>query len=423
MDEQKNQEQPELNEAPEEYSFLQEVIKDEAGGPKRLKAKILRMIGLGFIFGIVACFSFCLLYPVISEHLSGNPEEVTIPKDTEEEPEGEVTEAEKEKPEEEFAVMMDQLDEAARKVRKSVAEIRVISPEGNSEKTVDSVEKLSGVIMADNGQELLILGQAPGGKNGEKIEIVLADETVHPAALKMEDVNLDLCVYSINRADISEKTWEKISVAALGSSYAVQTGNIGILLGKPFGTEDAVSYGKIISYEEKAKKADGEYGFIGVEAAGFSGGSGVIANLEGQIIGVISHSIFSDGAGANDGRIYGYGISDIKGILELLSNGSSIPYVGILGTDVTEEMSEQRGIPSGVYVDEIEADSPAMEAGVQCGDVITSINGESVSRMQFYNNQLMDQKEGDTLQLQGFRKGAGGEYVDISFTVTVGIKK
>ena len=39
MDEQKNQEQPELNEAPEEYSFLQEVIKDEAGGPKRLKAK------------------------------------------------------------------------------------------------------------------------------------------------------------------------------------------------------------------------------------------------------------------------------------------------------------------------------------------------------------------------------------------------
>ena len=43
MDEQKNQEQPELNEAPEEYSFLQEVIKDEAGGPKRLKAKILRM--------------------------------------------------------------------------------------------------------------------------------------------------------------------------------------------------------------------------------------------------------------------------------------------------------------------------------------------------------------------------------------------
>ena len=66
---------------------------------------------------------------------------------------------------------------------------------------------------------------------------------------------------------------------------------------------------------------------------------------------------------------------------------------------------------------------PLPENPLQSGDVITSVNGESVSRIQFYNNQLMDQKEGDTLQLQGFRKGAGGEYVDISFTVTVGTKK
>ena len=41
----------------------------------------------GFVFGIVACFSFCLLYPMVSEHLSGDPKEVTIPRDTEEEKE------------------------------------------------------------------------------------------------------------------------------------------------------------------------------------------------------------------------------------------------------------------------------------------------------------------------------------------------
>lgn len=424
MDEQKNQEQPELNEAPEEYSFLQEVIKDEAGSPKRLKAKILRMIGFGFVFGIVACFSFCLLYPVVSERLSGNPKEVTIPKDTEEEKEAETSGAVGEEPSaEEFSIMMERLNGTARQVMKSMAEIRVISSEINDEKTLGGSEKLSGVIMADNGQELLILGQTPHGKNREKIEVALFDETVHPATLKMEDVNLGLCVYSISRADISEETWKKISVAVLGSSYAVQTGDTGILLGKPFGTEDAVSYGEIISYEEKIKKADGEYGFLSVEAAGLSGGTGVIANLEGQIVGVISQNVSSDGNGAKEGLIYGYGISDIKGVIELLSNGSEVPYVGILGTDVTEAMSEQRGIPQGVYVDEIEADSPAMEAGIQCGDVITSVNGEAVSRIQFYNNRLMDQREGDTLQLQGFRQGAGGEYVNISFTVTVGTKK
>lgn len=424
MDEQKNQERPELNEAAEEYSFLQEVIKDEAGSPKRLKAKILRMIGLGFVFGIVACFSFCLLYPMVSEHLSGNPKEVTIPKDTEEEKKTEASETVKEEPStEEVGAMMERMDETARQVMKSMVEIRLISSGINDEKTVDGSEKLSGVIMADNGQELLILGQTPQGKNREKIEVSLIDKTVYPATLKMEDVNLGMCVYSIKRADIAEETWKKISVAVLGSSYTVQTGDIGILLGKPFGTDDAVSYGEIISYEEKAKKADGEYGFIGVEAAGLSGGNGVIANLEGQIIGIIAQNVFSDRNNVKEELIYGYGISDIKGIIELLSNGSKVPYVGILGTDVTEAMSEQRGIPQGVYVDEIEADSPAMEAGIQCGDVITSVNGDSVSRVQFYNNRLMDQKEGDTLRLEGFRKGAGGEYVDISFTVTVGTKK
>ena len=52
------------------------------------------------------------------------------------------------------------------------------------------------------------------------------------------------------------------------------------------------------------------------------------------------------------------------------------------------QMSQKRcqnreGFRQGVYVDEIEADSPAMEAGIQCGDVITSVNGESVSRISF----------------------------------------
>ena len=70
----------------------------------------------------------------------------------------------------------------------------------------------------------------------------------------MQDENLRLCIYSVSRAAITDETWKEISVAVLGSSYSVESGNVGILLGKPFGTENAVSYGKIISYEEKVKK-------------------------------------------------------------------------------------------------------------------------------------------------------------------------
>ena len=165
MDEQKNQEQPELNEAPEEYSFLQEVIKDEAGSPKRLKAKILRMIGLGFVFGIVACFSFCLLYPMVSEHLSGDPKEVTIPRDTEEEKETKNSgTVEEELSTEDFGVMMERLDGTARQVMKSMVEIQVVSSDAVDGKSENEKRTLSGVIVADNGQELLILSSESTGE-------------------------------------------------------------------------------------------------------------------------------------------------------------------------------------------------------------------------------------------------------------------
>ena len=72
-----------------------------------------------------------------------------------------------------------------------------------------------------------------------------------------------------------------------------------------------------------------------------------------------------------------YKRQDIKDIIEKLSNDETIPYIGIQGIDVTEEIANQ-GIPEGVYVKEVDAESPAMAAGIQAGDIITSIGGEEV---------------------------------------------
>ena len=83
------QEEPEYTEEPEEYSFLQEVIKDEAGGVRSLKAKILRVIGFGFIFGIVASVSFCAFMPWAEKKFESDPDEVTIPRDEKKEREEE----------------------------------------------------------------------------------------------------------------------------------------------------------------------------------------------------------------------------------------------------------------------------------------------------------------------------------------------
>ena len=73
------------NSEEEEYSFLQEIIKDEAGDQAKWKHDVLRRIQLGLIFGLVACFTFFACKPWVEKRFEENPTEVTIPQDEQQE--------------------------------------------------------------------------------------------------------------------------------------------------------------------------------------------------------------------------------------------------------------------------------------------------------------------------------------------------
>ena len=103
-----------------------------------------------------------------------------------------------------------------------------------------------------------------------------------------------------------------------------------------------------------------------------------------------------------------------------MSNGKNVPYIGIIGTIVTEEMSEAQGIPAGLYVNEVKVDSPAMKAGIQSGDIITSVGKTKVVTMKDYHKAVLAQEAGKTVKITGQRFGAES-YVDIKFNVTVGV--
>ena len=151
----------EEQEAQEEYSFLQEVIKDEAGSRKKLKSDIVRVISFGFVFGIVACFSFYAFRPWIESKFEGGPEQVTIPKDEEEEedqkPEEEVKEEERPVLDtDSYREMLQSLKGVAKETNKSVVEISGVTGDGDWTKELnDNSRSISGIIVADNSRELL----------------------------------------------------------------------------------------------------------------------------------------------------------------------------------------------------------------------------------------------------------------------------
>ena len=116
------------------------------------------------------------------------------------------------------------------------------------------------------------------------------------------------------------------------------------------------------------------------------------------------------------------GISSIKNEIEFMSNGKSVPYMGIIGTIVTREMSEIQGIPTGLYVREVEADSPAMKAGIQSGDIIVKVETKDILSIEEFDSVLIEKEPGKIVKCIGNRYD-GENYVNIQFHVTIGVKQ
>lgn len=423
MDEQKRQqEESEMNETPE-YSFLQEVIKDEVGGTGKRKKRILRKIGVGIFIGLVACFTFSVFKPWVESRISGNPDEVTIPRDTKQTAENEADRFGKDgngQKKDNYSKSVKSLSDVAKKGKRSVVSLLVLTGAtiGNKEFVSES-QSVSGVLIADNGQELLILGPTMEVGETQQIQATFCDGKKYRVTEKKSDANLELTIYAVKESQLEEKTAKSIRLAALGSSYEVKKGDTTVLLGMLFGQGDAVGYGVLRSSTEKAERADGTYHILGAELAGFTGGSGIMFNRQGEVIGIICDAAGED---AKEELMHAYAISDIKDVMQFLANGESVPYIGIHATDVSENIAEDRRIPRGIYVDKVEADSPAMRAGIQRGDVLTAIGGTDIENFEQYHELLMEEKEGTHLLIKGYRRGAKDQYVAVHFNATVGNK-
>lgn len=414
------------NSEEEEYSFLQEIIKDEAGDQAKWKHDVLRRIQLGLIFGLVACFTFFACKPWVEKRFEGDPTEVTIPQD--EQQEENQTQQEEEQVQEQKTVlttetyqeMLNNLKQVSGEVRKSVVEIQgAVTEEEFSKDQEDKEKSISGMIVADNGQELLILAGELPVKDAKIIRVTFSGDNQCDAILKSRDAGLGLCVYAVQRKNIADDVWAQIETATLGGSKVVSEGDTVIAVGKLYGCDTIAGYGVIESGENYLDKADGQYQTIYTDVAGDISGSGVLVNIRGEVIGIINTSVRTDN---QTNKISGYGISDIKDVIELLSNGKNVPYLGVSGVEVSSEMQGQ-GIPQGVYVKEVDAGSPAMAAGIQSGDIITNIADTDIINLLGYHNTLMKQNVGDKILVRGKRQGTGGEYVDIDFGVTVGYKQ
>ena len=415
----------------EDYSFMQETFKDEQLSPKKIIVKTCKWLALGVLFGAAACISFFALKPWAEETFQEEPDQVEIQQNDDDLEQDEVDNTDDFNPPElpqtqeredlslkDYFDLSNELMKVAQGAQSSIVQVTGLVENADWSSGANSIlGTTAGIIVADNDRELLILANYASLKDTNMFNVEFVDGSVHPATLKQKDKNLDMAVYCVSKEDITAETEEQISIAKIGNSSRILQGNTMIAIGQPFGVKAGLGYGIASSLNEKATLADGEYDLIVTDMIYDEYGNGFLIDINGFVVGCIT----TNGVKDSDVMV-AYGISDITNVIEMMSNGKQIPYAGIIGTIVTEETSELYGIPKGLFVTDVEVDSPAMKAGIQNGDVITKIGSVDIESLDIYHDALYGLEPGRMVKFMGQRYGTA-EYVAIDFAVTIGIKE
>ena len=279
----------------------------------------------------------------------------------------------------------------------------------------ENQQQISGLIVADNGQDLFILTEYRIVENVERIQVTFWDETMVDATYQRHDPSTGLTIVKVDESKLDEETRDGLAVAPLGSSYLVSQGDPVVAVGSPVGYSNSIAYGVVTSVTNKISALDNEYNLLTTDILGSTDGSGILVNLDGEIVGIIAQSYSAKG----NNVVTGIAISQIKKLIENLSNNVSRAYIGIRGQDVTEELSDKTGIPKGVLISRVADDSPAMMAGMKEYDVIVKLGEHKVETIKQYHEQLGKYSTGDVVTVTAMRKGAEG-YAEMTFDVTMG---
>lgn len=445
--EQKNAEmKPEKEQA--EYTpsvqpdFLREKIKQKPVNKKKLLRRTLITVAMAVVFGLVACFTFLILEPVISNRLYPEEEaqEVQFPEETvteemkpedmlvqDEVPDEPVqTELEDEQIEEllsqvqfsleDYQAIYAELAQLATEAGRSVVTVTGVTSDVDwFNNTYENMASASGVIVANNGKSILVLVSAETLHSADSIIVTFCDQAQAEAEVVQRDQTTGLAILSVPLLSISEETMDVIDIATLGSSNNNNLlGTPVIALGSPMGTSGSVCYGVVTSTGTTIDQPDAAYKMIMTDIYGSHNATGVFVNLKGMVIGIIDNANTGNDMG---NLLTAYGISELKKTIEKMSNDQELAYIGVHGADVPQEAIEELDIPAGAYIKEIEMDSPAMAAGIQSGDVVTRVNEEPITTYGELLNMLNNAEPEQVMTITLMRQGR-----EMSVEVTLGTR-
>lgn len=277
--------------------------------------------------------------------------------------------------------------------------------------TYQNIADEYGIVISSDSTGYYILTEYSLVKNSENIQVTYYDKTVDTAEFVAGDTTTDMAVIktgSLNTAVVPVQ---------FGNSDAVLKGDLLVATGKLYGFNGTIGYGIATGVNNSVNDTDSIYRLINTDISGTATSNGVILNLHGEVVGIITMAYNSD----NTNFITAYAINDVRNLMQNLVNKKSMPYLGIKGQTVTDEIAATNKIPKGIYISAVETNSPAYKSGIQSGDVITRINGTEINNMESFMIQLEKNNPGDNVNVTIKRRGRE-DYKEIEFNLVLGVE-
>lgn len=289
----------------------------------------------------------------------------------------------------------------------------------------------SGIVVAQSDEELLIVTNYHVVEDNNNLYVQFIDDEEATAYVKGVSPENDLAIVSVFLEDMSDDTLENIAIAALGDSDSLQVGEPAIAIGNSLGYGQSVTTGVISAVNRNVFADDPDMipGYlIQTDAAINPGNSGgALLNVKGEVIGINSSKIADY---VIEGMGYAIPISAAKPIIEDLMQKETrkkVPeeeqaFLGIAGTEVSDEAAARYGMPEGVYVSSVLEDTAAEEAGILKGDIIVYIDSEKITRMEELQGLLEYYAAGTEVEVVLMRQ-SNGEYKERTIDVMLGYKE
>ena len=290
-------------------------------------------------------------------------------------------------------------------------------------RTQETQSSGSGIIIGENGSELLIVTNNHVIEDATTLSVCFVDDEVCEATVKGTDPDNDLAVIAVNLSAVKDETASAIRVAVLGNSDELKVGQQVVAIGNALGYGQSVTTGIVSALGRKIDTADAT--MIQTDAAINPGNSGgALLNMNGEVVGINSAKFSSTDV---EGMGYAISITAATPIIEDLMNrttrekvaSENASWLGIKGEDITASISSSYGIPQGVYVTSLDADSPLKAAGVTVKSVVTHFDGIRVTSFSNLEKRLRYYAAGETVDVT-VQVIEGGEYVEKTVSVTLG---